>query len=311
MRARGGRRRRRAGLLGLVGIVGLVGAACTPAAPPPATVLIYGDSLTNQSRQYLTDQLADQAPGWRVLIRSFGGTALCDYLDAMQQDGDEGAQLVVVQFSGNAGTSCMGGTPYGSQAWIDKYRADAEAAASLWQGRGVQVLFVGSPRGVCETAPHPLDAGYQSAAAAHGAEFSDSPERALTVTLQPALPEVPDVSIQQAQPPVYAAGEEPEPSVRASSSWPCAPPDVATEVFAFEMACLPGETEAMGCETATAGDGSTASAIPVRDGTAAAPGGHFPCPGYTGTGFEPCTTYSAGIVRFGGAITAEIVQRLS
>jgi hypothetical protein len=284
-----------------------------PAGPPPATVLIYGDSLTSQSRDYLTQQLEEQAPGWRVIVRSFGGTAICDYLDAMQSDGDEGAELVVIQFSGNSGTPCMGGTPYASQAWLDKYRADADTAADIWQARGVEVLFVGSPRGVCETAPHPLDAGYQAVAAEHGAVFSDAPERALSVTLQPdpLLPPAVTGLTQQADPPAYAAGEEPEMSVRAASSWPCTPPAEPTDVFAFEMPCLPEETEALGCETTTAADGSSELLIAVRDGTAEAPGGHFPCLGYTGTGSDPCTTYSAGIARFGGAMVAEILTLLA
>jgi hypothetical protein len=310
--SRGGRCRR-ASLVGLVGLLSLGGAACVPSSappPPPRTILIYGDSLTNQSKSFLTNALQKQAPGWRILVRSFGGTAICDYLQAMRDDGAQNAKVVVIEFSGNSLTNCMAGAPSHTQAWLDKYRADASTAASIWRARGAKVLFVGTPAGVCAPVPHPLDGVYRSVAASYGMTFSDAPERALTVTLQPAPVGSSAVTTGQAPAPVYAPGTAPEPSVQAQSGWPCATPDVPTDVFAFEMTCLPSEGAAQGCSNTTAADGTPQSVIQVRDGTAAAPGGHFPCPGHTGTGTAPCTTYSAGISRFAGAIATETLKLL-
>ena len=304
--------RRRAGLPVLVAAVALIAAGCVgsaaPPPPPPKTVLFYGDSLTNQSKSVIVSRMQKQAPGWRVVVKSFGGTAMCDWLTDMRNASGENAKVIVIQLSGNAFTECMTGILPETQQWLNKYRADAAAAANIWKARGARVLFVGSPRGVCRPVPHPLDAVYQSVAAQYGMTFSDAPERALTVTLEPAPP---TEATEVAEPPVYAAGEAPEPSVQALTSWPCATPDVPTEVFAFEMPCLPIETAAHGCRTVTAADGSTQSVIQVRDGTPSAPGGHFECPGYTGTGWEPCTSYSGGISRFAGAIATETVKLLT
>jgi hypothetical protein len=178
-----------------------VAAACKP-APPPATVILYGDSLSQQSTSHVSSILRSVRPGWRPLFRNYGGTALCDWLDEMRNDGDESARVVVIQFSGNSLTPCMtrngsSGTctlttqqhciQPGSQQWKDKYRADALAAVRIWKPRGARVLFVGSPRGVCFPTPHPLDGEYQQVVAAEGSNyplfFSAAPEHALTVTL--------------------------------------------------------------------------------------------------------------------------------
>jgi hypothetical protein len=196
---------RRARML-LLGVFCLgVAAACRP-APPPATVIFYGDSLSQQSTSHIDSTVRSLRPGWRPVFRNHGGTAICDWLDDMRNDGDENARVVVIQFSGNSLTSCMtrpGASgmcslgnyaaciPHGSQMWKDKYRADAAAAVSIWKPRGARILFVANPGGVCQAPPHALDATYQQVVAAHSAGyplfFTTAPQQALTVTLEGKL----------------------------------------------------------------------------------------------------------------------------
>ena len=213
-----------------------------------------------------------------MVIRSFGGTAICDWFNSMQQDGGLNARLVVVQFSGNNLTPCMAGIPGdGSPQQIAKYTADASTAASIWAARGVKVLFVGNPGPFLEppplaTAPHVLDAAYESVAtawAASGASFSSEPGMALAV---------PDLS------------------------------NPGQFVFPMRMPCLPSEQARPECLLDLT---DNTNKIQVRDGLPPDAGdptlrGHF-CPIAHAS---PCPVYASGAFRFGDAIAAAAAARM-
>jgi hypothetical protein len=112
-------------------------------------------------------------PGWRIVIRQYPGTALCDFLPSMEgADASLNARVVVIAFVGNMLTTCTQGR--GGQVAV--YTADAATTAELWAARGVQVLWAAPPGDVGSTGDHPLTAVYQAAAAAHGEAFVNAGE---------------------------------------------------------------------------------------------------------------------------------------
>ena len=117
-------------------LLALVGAACLPVAPEPPTVVLYGDSLSSEASGQLDNQLQTAFPGWRVVVRSQGGAALCDYKPQMQDDATLEADLVIIQFSGNFFTPCTNQS-------IDGYFLDTGWTINLWHERNTPVLFVG------------------------------------------------------------------------------------------------------------------------------------------------------------------------
>ncbi|MBM3672086.1 MAG: hypothetical protein FJW86_07900 [Actinobacteria bacterium] len=314
---RGSHLRRRAMLACAVVAIALVASACVPPPPSPPTVIFYGDSLLSSSSGAITNGITAQRPGWEVVTRSFGGTALCDWLDSMRGDGDLNAKVVVIEFVGNSLTPCMGSGahPAMSPGWYSLYSSAANEAASIWAARGVKVLFASAPRGVCSAPPAPLDGIYQQAANAWGATFSAAPSETFLVSTgtPPSEPTTTTTStasttVTTAPPEVEGAATLPpmsvgssvlaamdEVMVQAEGSWPCTdlgdPPPPS--IYGFEMPCLPDETLAMGCVNGL---------IQVREGTAANPGGHF-CP----VSVSQCPMYSSGVRRFSDAIVAATV----
>jgi hypothetical protein len=205
-----------------VAVVGVVLSAClwgstAAAAKVPAvrgTVIVYGDSLTSQSRYQIKARIADRRPGWRVVIQAQGGSAICDWLPFMKKDKALDPRVVVMQFSGNIQTSCIRErvSTEGS-SWERSYADDAAAAARMWVDRGARVVIMGNPMPyttpTLTRGPHPLDAVYQSIARSEKrVTFSDQPERAVAV---------PD------------------------------PADRARFVFPFTMPCLPAEVSLTEC----------------------------------------------------------------
>ena len=118
-------------------LLALLGAACLPVAPQPPTVIVYGDSLSSEASGQLDSQLQTAFPGWRVVVRSQGGAALCDFKSNMQDDANLEADLVIVQFSGNFFTPCITNPGFGNYFW------DAGWTINLWHERNTPVLFVG------------------------------------------------------------------------------------------------------------------------------------------------------------------------
>ena len=107
-------------------------------------VLLYGDSLAWESQAYFVWDLA--SAGADVKTRTFGGTAICDFLEQMRADASElEPDAVVIEFSGNALTPCVSGAAVeqGELDLVDTYRADAETAISIFPA--ARIYLVGSP----------------------------------------------------------------------------------------------------------------------------------------------------------------------
>lgn len=125
--------------------------ARVPAPRPgdPAVVLLYGDSLAWEAQDHFVAAFADR-PDVRVITRTFGGTAICDWLPAMRDDAAMLApRAVVIEFSGNAWTACMAdpnGEPLRGDAWLERYRRDISEAVEVFAPTGARVYVVGAPR---------------------------------------------------------------------------------------------------------------------------------------------------------------------
>jgi hypothetical protein len=159
--------------------------ASEPSPPVVArpVVVLYGDSLAWEAREQFAAAFAGR-PDVRVETRTFGGTATCDWIADMRADADAmrpGA--VVVEFSGNAFTPCMedaAGQPLSGDAFLVRYRADAETVMQIFEPIGTRVYFAGSPLPGAALVPASngarLNALYAEVAATHpaAAEFVDA-----------------------------------------------------------------------------------------------------------------------------------------
>jgi hypothetical protein len=143
----------RARILGIVTLVVGFGAACVL---PPGTavakhtrpeIIVYGDSLAWEAQDFITFFL-HVGKGADVSVKTFPGTAICDWLDAMRTDALNRPAAVIVAFSGAALTPCMKdpstGHPMVGPAVVDKYRADSQTVLSTF-GAATKVWFVGYP----------------------------------------------------------------------------------------------------------------------------------------------------------------------
>jgi hypothetical protein len=111
-------------------------------------VVLYGDSLSSQAQRFFIDALA-QAGITEVTSRTYGGTAICDWLPQMRSDADRlRPDAVVVQFSGNDLTPCMRG-PDGKQlqgaTYYRTYEADTFQVLKIFGPHHTLVFFAGSP----------------------------------------------------------------------------------------------------------------------------------------------------------------------
>lgn len=119
-----------------------------PVAPAdrPLRVALYGDSLSFEAQAFFTDELASR--GVDVRARTYGGTAICDWLDTMREDALAWQpDAVVVEFVGNRLTPCMnpGGAPEPDAAYYARYEADASAVVAMFVPLGARVYFAGAP----------------------------------------------------------------------------------------------------------------------------------------------------------------------
>lgn len=164
-----------------------------------AVVVLYGDSLAWEARDAFVGAFDGRAD---VTQRTFGGTAICDWLELMVTDAltiRPGA--VVVEFSGNNFTPCMSahdGTPLRDGALVDRYRADAESVISTFVPVGTEVVFAGAPTSGPNAERPALNEVYERLAREHdGVHYVDAGAAVLddgrwTATL-PCLPTEPCV----------------------------------------------------------------------------------------------------------------------
>jgi hypothetical protein len=132
-------------------------ARATASVPAPSTptaiglskplVILYGDSLAWEAEDAFVDAFAG-LPYVQVLTRTYGGTAICDWFDEMQADAALAPGAVVLEFSGNALTSCMqdaDGRGLTDAAYWVHYRADAENAIAIFASTNTRVFLAGAP----------------------------------------------------------------------------------------------------------------------------------------------------------------------
>src|SRR4029079_15622645 len=112
------------------------------------TVVLYGDSLAAESQDFFRAAL-NAAGITDVHSETFGGTAICDWLDNKRADAITlHPTAVVIEFSGNALTPCMQGTDgkaLSGDAYWEHYRADAQTAISIFAPARSRIYVVGSP----------------------------------------------------------------------------------------------------------------------------------------------------------------------
>lgn len=117
-----------------------------PIARP--VVVLYGDSLAWEARHSFNDSFADH-PHAQVHTRTFGGTAICDWLDQMAADAASLAPgIVVIEFSGNSFTPCMkaaNGVALSTEEIDERYAVDAASTIAIFASIGTQVVFAGAP----------------------------------------------------------------------------------------------------------------------------------------------------------------------
>ena len=176
------------------GDAGFFGSAATLSPSGPHRVALYGDSLGMEAGMdfiYLA-----RAAGASVLVRTYGGLAPCDFLASMAADAASWRPTdVVLEFSGDNFTPCMGGDPIGSPQYYATYRADTQQAIDIFRPGGARVFLSGLPYDVWPSA-NPnianLNQLYASVAAGSGAIYVDAGQAvmangAYTQTL-PCLP---------------------------------------------------------------------------------------------------------------------------
>lgn len=112
-------------------------------------VVLYGDSLAWEARDAFEDSFAGH-PNIQVHTRTFGGTAICDWLDQMAADVASLAPgIVVIEFSGNSFTTCMqdaNGTALTGAAIDERYAVDAARAIAIFAATDTHVVFAGAPK---------------------------------------------------------------------------------------------------------------------------------------------------------------------
>ena len=111
-------------------------------------VILYGDSLAWESQSFFVAALG-RAGITKVTTRTFGGTAICDWLPQMHLDAaTPRPDAVVVEFSGNALTPCMRNSLGGAQsglAYFHEYAADAATVLRIFTPDHTLVFFAGAP----------------------------------------------------------------------------------------------------------------------------------------------------------------------
>ena len=123
----------------------------------PASVALYGDSLSLQAEPYFRRLMAAEDTSNTTVYSSHGGTATCDWLPTMRRMAATAHfEAVMLEFSGNAVTPCMADVGYYTPSYYAKYRADTMAAIAIWVPTGAHVFLIGAPvtREQQESVPH-------------------------------------------------------------------------------------------------------------------------------------------------------------
>jgi hypothetical protein len=157
--------------------------------PTPATAIVYGDSILYESRIEAA-KLFNKKKGWTYYLRTYPGTAVCDWQSTLESDLiTYRPTIVTLETMGNTWTECMkdsnGNLPvFGSQAWKDKYRADINKFFATATAAGSKVLYINQLPvfdGATNTAELALTAiGKQEAAKFRGVSISNAPRNSVS-----------------------------------------------------------------------------------------------------------------------------------
>jgi hypothetical protein len=108
----------------------------------------FGDSLAHEAQEHFVARLLTTQHA-EVHAATFGGTAICDWFDRMRTEASTWRpQVAVIEFSGNALTSCMQdarGVALTGAPYVEKYRADAAEVLRIFSAVGADVYFAGAP----------------------------------------------------------------------------------------------------------------------------------------------------------------------
>jgi hypothetical protein len=150
-----------------------------PELPPPGPprIALYGDSLVSEAAQDFA--FLGTNSGASVRVHTFPGTATCDWFPTMSTEAQSWQPTaVVLAFSGDAFTSCMGGVQLGTPQYFAKYSADTQTAISIFRSVGTKVVLVGLPLDASASLSQnasALNQIYQSLAASNiGATYDDA-----------------------------------------------------------------------------------------------------------------------------------------
>ncbi|WP_082122087.1 MULTISPECIES: hypothetical protein [Frankia] len=129
-------------------------------------VAMWGDSLAWEAGASFSRTVRADGHS-QVLVRTWGGTAACDWLtDIHDQARRWRPTVAALAFSGNQGTACMQGRDL-----VTAYREDVTRAVELLTGRGAEVVLVDAPprrdQPVDAAGLTPLDRVWRQIAATH------------------------------------------------------------------------------------------------------------------------------------------------
>ena len=133
-----------------VSLAFIVGAAATAGATTPNTALVYGDSLTFESRYAIASEIALH-PGWSVATHAFPGTAPCDWIPWLATDlAAYQPSIFAIETAGNHARPCMVdafGAPLvpGSAEYYAKISTDLSIIFQTVTATGARVVFIKAP----------------------------------------------------------------------------------------------------------------------------------------------------------------------
>jgi hypothetical protein len=114
------------------------------------TAVVYGDSLTQESAWAINQQFATKK-GWAYTVRSWGGTAPCDWATWLPSDLNlHQPSVVSISTAGNSLTPCMkdangNNLAFGTSEYYDRYRTALDSMFSQITATGAKVVFMKAP----------------------------------------------------------------------------------------------------------------------------------------------------------------------
>lgn len=117
---------------------------------PPTVALVYGDSLTFESRAAIAAEIAAH-PGSTVAVHAYPGSAPCDWIPWLATDlAADRPSIFAIETAGNYTRPCMvdaNGVPLvaGSAAYYAKLTADLSTIFQAVTATGARVVFIKAP----------------------------------------------------------------------------------------------------------------------------------------------------------------------